>query len=60
MQTVIDKIDSQALVYKDYTTTTATGGEFITGEDWDTNYMKIASNVTDVDSTLGKAFEKLG
>ena len=57
---MIDKIDSQALLYKDYTTTTATGGEFITGEDWDTNYMKIASNVTDVDSTLGKAFEKLG
>ena len=57
---MINKIDTQALVYKDYTATTATGGEFITGEDWDTNYMKIAKNVTDVDATLGKAFEKLG
>ena len=57
---MINKIDTQALLYKDYTATTATGGEFITGEDWDTNYMKIAKNVTDVDATLGKAFEKLG
>ena len=60
VQTVIDKVSTQALLYEDYTSTRPTGGEFLTGEDWDKDYIDFASTYTNVDGKLGKAFKRLG
>ena len=38
-QTIVDPIDDQYLLYADHTTTSTTGGKYVTGEDYDKKYM---------------------